>query len=884
MIGGIYFAGAYFAGLLGLGVTPPTPGPIDTTVGISIGGADVTARVRKQGVTIHDILNDAPNTASLVVEGAAPAVGQSLRITLNAGAHLLFAGQVQTVDQSFGVDPAVVAWAVTAIDDTAQANARRPFGTWVTTSATTIAQAITETYAPGFSAGGIAGGLPAVSIIFDGADPFIACLTRLASLIGGYAKIEDHTVYLFQVDTTAPPDPIDATHRFLFDPPISAIIDSSQLRTRVYGKGYGESITADLLAGETLVPIENGAQFPPAGQAIAGTKADAAQSEKLAYTGRELSAGGTLVGPGAAPTTAPGLSLAGGTGVESGVHDYAFVYVTAAGRSLPSPRAAITVGALAPPPTALTANPPISGPGNQLTPGSHRYYVLFRTATGTTLPGPVSNSVTAVGGVGDPGNYAGNAGASGYPTGTGLTPGVTYHWRFTFRRDSDGAETALSVKTFVLAGADIIAPSLLTGACNVDAGGIVPPAGYNLAWYRSDGGASYKRVTVFAYYNAGGGTNFYDGSNASTLGAAPPSTNTTARQSSQLTNIPVSASPLVTHVDLYREFNNAGAATARFLTSQVNGTTSIYDGLPNASLGGLMPSSNTTTANQVNVTWPAGPTAVTNIELFRTPIGSTELKKFAAAAGNAAGSVVDATPDASLTTTAPTSDTSGLTQPSGQVNPGAPALPVASTSPFRAAGGWVALAGDQVVRYTGITGSTLSGIPAAGAGAITTTVIYGAPAIPAPMLTGVTGITGPYLKGAALHLWVQRDDLDAQAQQAARAGGDGIVEHLLVDTRRGLDSLVARCDADLARFARPLVTVAYATRDIKTKSGKPVVIDLASPAIHETLTIQDVTITDIDQVPGVAPRYTVTASSVRFSLEDTLRRLIAGGQIVGGST
>ena len=116
-----------------------------------------------------------------------------------------------------------------------------------------------------------------------------------------------------------------------------ATIDSSQLRTRVYGKGYGENITADLLAGETLVPIENGAQFPPAGQAIAGTKADAAQSERLTYTGRELSAGGTLVGPGAAPTTAPGVSLAAGTGVESGLHEYAFVYVTAAGRSLPEP-------------------------------------------------------------------------------------------------------------------------------------------------------------------------------------------------------------------------------------------------------------------------------------------------------------------------------------------------------------------------------------------------------------------------------------------------------------------------------------------------------------------------------------------------------------------
>jgi hypothetical protein len=74
-------------------------------------------------------------------------------------------------------------------------------------------------------------------------------------------------------------------------------------------------------------------------------------------------------------------------------------------------------------------------------------------------------------------------------------------------------------------------------------------------------------------------------------------------------------------------------------------------------------------------------------------------------------------------------------------------------------------------------------------------------------------------------------------------------------------------------FGRALVTVAYATRDVKTKSGKPVVVALTSPSIHETLTIQDVTITELDVAPGTPPRFTVTASSVRFSLEDTLRRL-----------
>ena len=97
----------------------------------------------------------------------------------------------------------------------------------------------------------------------------------------------------------------------------------------------------------------------------------------------------------------------------------------------------------------------------------------------------------------------------------------------------------------------------------------------------------------------------------------------------------------------------------------------------------------------------------------------------------------------------PVTDTSGLQQPVGQVNPGATALPLAAATTFRPAGGWVLLGGGQVVRYTGISGQVLVGIPASGPGAITTTVLYGSQALPAPMLLGVTGVTVPLLKGVS---------------------------------------------------------------------------------------------------------------------------------------
>ena len=857
--------------------------PRESQAQITIDGDDVRYRVRMAGLTIRDILNDAPNTCSLVLEGAAPAIGQRLRVTVNEGSRVLFAGVIQTVDQSFEGLPQHVAWRVTAIDDTAAANARRPFGTWVDTSATTIAQTLTAQFAPAFSSAGIAPDLPAVSITFDGTDTLIAALARLANAIGGYTKIEDGTVYLFHVDPGAVPDPIDAAHRFLHAPPITANTDASQLRTRVYGKGYGEAVLADLAPGETLIPLQNGVTFSRyGGDAIAATTADGAQSLRVSFTGREAAGGGTLVGPGAAPTTAPGVALASGSGVESGPHDYAVVFGTVNGKSLPGPRGSMVVGLVPAPASPITPGAPIMG--GALEPGTYRHYAVFKTAAGArTTAGPPSVATTLTQTAAP--TLIGSPVAEG--NSSSLTVGGAYAWKYTFRRLSDNAETTASPASpvFVCPSG---APFASIRLDQTDA----PPAGFVRQWYRcktnETGGPYWRLIDTagadnFVEESFSAPTRMIDGSTDLFLQApSEPGINTTGPHTIPLTTIPVSSSPLVTAVELYRELNHAGAAAARFIGVVANGTTSVMDGVSNASLGALVPSTNTAVGNQVQVSWPAGPPAVTTIEIYRTAIGSATLRLVHASGSNTAGTVTDSTPDASLGAVAPAADTSGLTQPTGQVNPGATAVPVASPAPFRPDGGWVILSGGQVVRYTGISGSTLTGIPAAGAGAIVTTVIYGSPAQPAAILTGVTGLTLPIAKGSAIHIWVQVDDLQAQLEHAARAGGDGVVEYVIVDARRGAESLTARCVADLALFARPLITVTYATRDLKTQSGKQIAVDLASPRIVAVLTIQEVTITEIDLVPNVAPRFTVKASSVRFSLEDTLRRLIAGGPIVGG--
>jgi hypothetical protein len=160
-------------------------------------------------------------------------------------------------------------------------------------------------------------------------------------------------------------------------------------------------------------------------------------------------------------------------------------------------------------------------------------------------------------------------------------------------------------------------------------------------------------------------------------------------------------------------------------------------------------------------------------------------------------------------------------------------------------------------------------------GAITAAVNYNSTITGAPMLlavntVGSAALAAPLIKGAPINIWVQVDDQGAQTALAARVGGSGIVEQLIVDERRGEPSLIALCTADLALYGRPIVTIQYTTFDPKSRAGRPVRVHLAQPAIDQTLVIQDVTIST-----GTGPpRFAVTASSVRTSLEDLLRRMV----------
>ena len=108
--------------------------------------------------------------------------------------------------------------------------------------------------------------------------------------------------------------------------------------------------------------------------------------------------------------------------------------------------------------------------------------------------------------------------------------------------------------------------------------------------------------------------------------------------------------------------------------------------------------------------------------------------------------------------------------------PGSTSLPVAGTSPFVPTGGWALIGnGDQVIRYTGLSASALTGIPATGAGAIVAPVAYNSTVTATPMLTGIpaSGLRSlpmPLIGGDEVYTVVQVDDAGAPGAARGRPG------------------------------------------------------------------------------------------------------------------
>lgn len=923
-----------------------------TRVTILIAGVLANSRVWNAGLSIRDVINDAPNTAIFDVKTTAPTAGQDVRILVNSDSpRLLFNGTLQANDLTYLGKPLAtqLVWPCSAIDDIARLNQRRPFGTWVNISVTTIAQSVIASYAPGFTSVHVQASLPTVSIVFDGTDDFSACLGRLATAIGGYFYVEDLDLHLFQTEATDAPDPIQVGYAFADDPPITATTDRSQQRTRQTGKGHGENVPVDVLAGETVIPVADAVMFSATGgKAIAGTTPDGAQSQILTYTGVQLGGAGSFAGPSATPGVAPLLTLAAGSGLSVGVYGYAYTWVTAAGETQPSPIAYVTtLAAVTNPTSAPTTYDYVNyGYFNAFTPIGEAQSFVYTYSTKVsfvdfseqTLPSPpvahttVSNQDTL-----NPTRSAPVRVTVPYSTNplvksifvylkSAESGGVLYRACYSVANNPAGG--TVSVDTAGTTGAAQAAPSSNTSAAaqQVAQSGISPgPSGTtSRKEYRTDvGGSQLKLQQTIANNTAT--TGVQDSTADGSLGVNAPTANTSGLATaapaggSFVTSASVgfstngaatvanTASPIFTSATYTFTAGDVGAYV--YIKSGTNWTPRSYLIASVAGGAATLVGACASVASPTSATWGVDYSAfttprytftdllidaVTNTKFTSAafPVGPNFIGNTLTVTGGVGFSVqqvvvmsfsgVIATCDKVLGTLGSTgAGTLGVAATAPYVFAGASTIQTSGAGPFSSTGGWVKTGADDLVRYTGISGNTLTGVPVSGAGALLTTIPYGSPLLPAPAISGVTGLALAMQKGTPVHIWVQRDDLAAQAALIAldAAQGrvsDGVVEGPpIVDERDGEALLTARCDATLALFANPIVTVTYATRDTKTKSGKSIVVNLTNPPISQTLVIQDVTITEIDVSPGVAPKFTVTASTVRQSLDAILRQLIA---------
>lgn len=305
-------------------------------------------------------------------------------------------------------------------------------------------------------------------------------------------------------------------------------------------------------------------------------------------------------------------------------------------------------------------------------------------------------------------------------------------------------------------------------------------------------------------------------------------------------------------------------------------TFGVYGSAPNG-----LPSSDVTATNQVALSSiSVGTSGVTARKLYRTAANQAALKLLTTIANNTATTYVDAASDGTLGAAPPATDTSGLQQPAGQVLSGATSIPVASLAGFQSAGGWAIIGnGEQVIRYTGLSGITLTGIPPNGTGAITATISYNSTITAAPMLTGIPAsgpraIVRPLTAGDEIYLVVQVDDTTTQSGLAADVGGAGIREEWVQDRRLSVAEARARGRATLALRPLDSQTLGYRCRDLRTAVGKFVTASLPAPTnIIGDYRILAVTIDNFRPRPTQYPTFTVRASSTHFSFDDWLRRM-----------
>ena len=838
------------------------------------------AQVDADSLTITDTRGNTPNTCQFNIRGFTPPTGATLVITRGSINSLTreFGGVIPSQDVGYLDTGANVVGVVRGIDPSWLAQQTLVSGRWANVSASVIAAALVPL---GYTGHNIQAGLPVLDTFSYTNQPVGSVLAALVARFGGTAFF-DYLSDLHCFQTTDPASPTNPTALTPTHPTLTAFLatfDLSQVVTRVWSEGGGVTCLADIGPGETILPVADVSWYPVGGGYVQ------CPNQRLTYGAAVPSAGGSLVGPGVTPSGAPAAVLVVGTGLGAGLYEYAYTWVTGAGETLPSAIFLLTTGLLAAPATAPT---PTIVAGAGIDAGVHAYAVSFVTSGGETLPSPVSATVTA-GRVPLPLPLHGPFTPTG-ATGGALTTNSWYGYNVTYVDDL-GQETSAGFTQFtgLLNEADFLSAGnsrfALTNIPVSPNANVTARKIYRTAAQASVAAAQTAAVNLVLTIADNTTTTASDTIADGSRGAAIPGSNLATYPNSQvaLTAIPVGSTG-VTSRKLYRTV--AGGSALLLLTTIADNTTTTYtDSTADASLGAAALTVGTATAQQAALSGIAiGPATVTSRKVYRTAVGGSQLKLLTTLANNTATTFADSTADGSLGANAPGSDTSGLTGAVGQVNPGSTTLILASAGAFAPTGGWVLTGGGGApVRYTGITGNTLTGIAASGPGSILAPIAYNSTAVALACLTGIPAsgagaILYAILVGDPVNIVARYDGVPAQAALSALldptnvyGGARGVQEATLQDGTIGYVEARARAIAELLLRAHIDVAIQYTCQDVNSRAGRTIAVALPLQGVpSSSFKISQVTQTGYQ--PALNPTYTVTAGA-RFSYEQLLQQV-----------
>lgn len=237
-------------------------------VGLStINGVDVSSKLRIEGATITQQLNQQPDTAAFRVSGMTPVAGQSISVWIGdrSAAHRLFAGRIISVTALYeGEKNTLVAYDIRCVDPTWLLDRQKVLAQYTNQSATAIAQQIIASFTRQVTTVNIQAGLANVPEITFTNEEVSSALSRLAEKIGAYWYVDyDNDLHFFTTEggtatpiTQANPHGSRA-HQYEED--------LSQTVTVVIARGGGGKTVSDVAIGTTTLPVDDGTWYAATG-------------------------------------------------------------------------------------------------------------------------------------------------------------------------------------------------------------------------------------------------------------------------------------------------------------------------------------------------------------------------------------------------------------------------------------------------------------------------------------------------------------------------------------------------------------------------------------------------------------------------------------------